>query len=747
VDPLIEQITKETSGLILVAGMDARQYQDQVHIISSGRTGFFRILARQILEQHPNISATVVAGSRDVFRVTRSARRRVDMQRVHSTIRYSDLIPVVAKRHRLLVVDHLIPDNAAVIFEAANNGALLITQMDTNFRGYDVGRSLQEWGVPLSHINSLRWVITVQRIPILCHCKRTGRPDAMLVDAIQRRHPNLKINLEIEYAIPGACDDCENTGRHSEITAFDFYKANPDRTFGDPSLLPLAEYMLGLAEQSLLPLNDLLYIDSDQQMRTYKLLVAAESALAGSKAALERQAIELETANQVLKNRTAELVSLQEIGQALIGSNTLRDLARQVCRQASQLCGADRAIFYFLKNGKDADVLATHGWAPGRVPLRVTAQEACDPDAGPTPSVYNHWPPGVKARHPDVEGATLKAGLRIPLIAQGQPVGAMIVHNTTHPHFHPGAVALMQTFANQAAIAIQRAGLIENLQQKISQLEAAQAGLAQKERMDRELELARQVQQAVLPQTFPEISGYRFAAQNRPARQVGGDFYDVIDLGNGNFGLVVADVSDKGIPAAVYMALTRSLMLAEARREVSPVAVLRNVNELLRELGRARMFVTVFYGIVDGKSRMLTYARAGHDRPILVRDGDVHELIGDGVLLGYLGSEHLHLTEESLALEVGDRLILYTDGLTDTVSPDGLRFDRTGFHSLLQQMGHLPVGKLCQVIFESLIAYQDSAEQFDDMTLLVMQVDPNMTNNFSKISSNGCGQAKTGQVI
>ena len=241
--------------------------------------------------------------------------------------------------------------------------------------------------------------------------------------------------------------------------------------------------------------------------------------------------------------------------------------------------------------------------------------------------------------------------------------------------------------------------------------------------MVRELELAREVQQAVLPQTFPEIPGYHFAAQNRPARQVGGDFYDVIDLGAGRFGLVVADVSDKGMPAAVYMALTRSLMLAEARRADSPMAVLQNVNELLRELGRARMFVTVFYGIVDGPSRKLTYTRAGHDRPLLLREGEARELSGDGVFLGFLGAEHLHLTEESLELQPDDRLVLYTDGLTDTTSPQGTRFDRARLYDLLQEKGNLPADKLCDAVFEALIDYQGTAEQFDDMTLLVVEID------------------------
>jgi sigma-B regulation protein RsbU (phosphoserine phosphatase) len=488
---------------------------------------------------------------------------------------------------------------------------------------------------------------------------------------------------------------------------------------------------LGLIQQGLLPLHDLLRIESDQLHRTYQLFTSSEQALAESKITLERKIIELQASNRVLENRTEELISLQEIGQTLIGTSTLRELARQVCRQASSLCGADRAIFYFLRDDNHADVLATRGWAPGRVPLSVKADTICDPSLGPAPVHYNQWPPGVKPQHADVEGARLRAGLRIPLIAQGTPVGAMVVHSTTKSKFKPGAVALLQTFANQSAIAIQRAGLIENLQEKITQLEAAQEGLAQKERIEHELDLAHEVQQAVLPQTFPQIQGYSFAAHNEPARQVGGDFYDVIDLGNNRFGLVVADVSDKGMPAAVYMALTRSLIFAEARRGNSPVMVLQNVNEMLRELGRARMFVTIFYGIVDGASHEMKYARAGHDRPFLVRGTNIQELKGEGVLLGFLGSEDLFLTEETVKLKPADRLILYTDGLTDTTSPNGTRFDRQGLQNLLRDFIDLPANELCGAIFAALLAFQDNAEQFDDMTLLVVEVNaphPNTTD-------------------
>lgn len=724
VDPLIDQISHESTGLILFAGMDMRDQIDPAQFIPSGRTGIFRILVRQILEQNPKLTATVIAESRDVLRVPRGSRRRVSFELVDTTAGYNELIPAITHLNPgLVVIDRLSPENATSVLEAAQYGARIITQMDTVLRGAEVAYALQEWGVPEAHLRGLRWVVTVQRIPRLCACKRAMLPESLVVEAILRHYPNLEIDSELEYDVPGACEECEHTGRHNDITAFDFYQTDRDRSFTDSSVLPLEAYLLGLAKQGIIPLSDLLHIERDQRQRTYQLLTASKRSLAKTRSILDRKTIELETANRVLQNRTAELVSLQEIGQALIGSKSLRDLARQVCRLASQLCGADRAIFYFLGDGDNADVLATHGWAPGRVPLRIKAQDACDPDKGSEPTPFDHWPPGVKPRHADVEGTSLKAGLRIPLIAQGQPVGAMIVHSTSRAHFHPGAIALMQTFANQAAIAIQRAGLIENLQEKITQLEAAQDGLAQKERMVRELELAREVQQAVLPHTFPEIPGFHFAAHNQPARQVGGDFYDVIDLGAGRFGLVVADVSDKGMPAAVYMALTRSLMVAEARRESSPVAVLQNVNELLRELGRARMFVTVFYGVVDSRSRKLVYARAGHDRPLLLRGSDVLELSGDGVVLGFLSSQDLHLTEESLELNPADRLILYTDGLIDTISPDGARFDRGGLHTLLKDMGHLPANELCDAVFNALSEYQGTAEQFDDMTLLVVEVD------------------------
>jgi phosphoserine phosphatase RsbU/P len=136
------------------------------------------------------------------------------------------------------------------------------------------------------------------------------------------------------------------------------------------------------------------------------------------------------------------------------------------------------------------------------------------------------------------------------------------------------------------------------LAQAYSELQKAQAALVQKERLERELELARELQQTILPRDLPVWRGVSFAARSRSARQVGGDFYDVISLSKGRFGLIMADVSDKGMSAALYMALTRSLSYAEAKRNPSPLEVLLSVHRLLLEMSQADMFVTVFYGVL-----------------------------------------------------------------------------------------------------------------------------------------------------
>lgn len=150
--------------------------------------------------------------------------------------------------------------------------------------------------------------------------------------------------------------------------------------------------------------------------------------------------------------------------------------------------------------------------------------------------------------------------------------------------------------------------------------------------------------------------------------------------------------------------------------------MLTNVNRLLRELGEADMFVTVFYGVVEGAARRLTYTRAGHDRPLLAREGAVQELGGQGACLGFLEQDELNLSEEQVTLAVGDRLVLYTDGLTDVLAPDNRSFELGRLKALVGSKAGLSADELCAATFAELAAYQGTAEHYDDMTMLVVEV-------------------------
>ncbi len=268
--------------------------------------------------------------------------------------------------------------------------------------------------------------------------------------------------------------------------------------------------------------------------------------------------------------------------------------------------------------------------------------------------------------------------------------------------------------------------LIADLQQKnreliraYHELQQAQAALVEKERMEHEMQLARDLQQSILPNKFPNLPGVEFAARSIPARQVGGDFYDIFALDKHRVGLVIADVSDKGMPAALYMALSRSLIRAEARRTSSPRDVLMNVHRLLLEINRSNMFVTVFYGVLNIDQRRLTFVRAGHDLPLLVSParGECTFLRATGTLLGM--NVPIVLEEAFAEMQPGDFLVLYTDGVTDINSPSGELFGAERLREALCGISSITAQELCDMIFARLEQFQSGASQYDDITAAI----------------------------
>lgn len=281
---------------------------------------------------------------------------------------------------------------------------------------------------------------------------------------------------------------------------------------------------------------------------------------------------------------------------------------------------------------------------------------------------------------------------------------------------------LLKTLRNLDTLAIEDLqAKNEALRQAYLELQAAQVALVEKERLERELEIAADVQRKLLPASLPAYEDYRFAAYLDPARQVGGDLYDVMELDDEHLGLLIADVADKSVHAALFMAVSRTLFLVESARTRSPVAVAEAVHRgLLAVSPSADTFVTAIYGVLHRPSGLLRYVVAGHERPLRVRPGEATApLHGEGRFLGMLPD--LRLREYQALLQPGDHLVLFSDGVPDATSPQGERYGTERLTRLLDMHLDQGAGPLVESIREDLAAWIEDAAPFDDLTLLVVE--------------------------
>ncbi|MEM7330615.1 MAG: SpoIIE family protein phosphatase [Chloroflexota bacterium] len=260
----------------------------------------------------------------------------------------------------------------------------------------------------------------------------------------------------------------------------------------------------------------------------------------------------------------------------------------------------------------------------------------------------------------------------------------------------------------------------KELEQAYHDLKEAQAKLIEQERIQRELELAADMQKSLLPESLPQFDNYHFEAYLKPARDVGGDFYDVIDLENEHVGVLIADVADKGIHAALFMAVVRTLFVIESKRSLSPAEVALRVHHALFGVTTTDSFVTVFYGVVHRPTGRLSYVRASHDRPILAkRDGTLTELPGNGRFLGML--EDLQLEEYEIMLESGDRLIMYSDGVTDAENENKQNYGIERLKKTIAFKSNATADEVVKLIRQDVRHWMGSAAPIDDFTLLVME--------------------------
>jgi sigma-B regulation protein RsbU (phosphoserine phosphatase) len=255
---------------------------------------------------------------------------------------------------------------------------------------------------------------------------------------------------------------------------------------------------------------------------------------------------------------------------------------------------------------------------------------------------------------------------------------------------------------------------------------------AEKKRLEEEMRLAREIQMSLLPRGPLLIPGLTISAMCVPAREVGGDYYDILPLPDGRYGLLIADVSGKGMSAALYMAELKGLILSLSQIHASPRDLLVRANHLISEHLDSRSFITMTYAVIDPAAGRMTYARAGHTPLMFLPRGDADGsraqiLTPDGMVLGLRidRGERFEslLVEASLSFGPGDLLVLFTDGISEAMNEHADCFGEPRLAELLEEHAHLPFEELRERILREIDAFVGGAPQHDDMTMILLKVD------------------------
>lgn len=297
----------------------------------------------------------------------------------------------------------------------------------------------------------------------------------------------------------------------------------------------------------------------------------------------------------------------------------------------------------------------------------------------------------------------------VPLVSQGELIGLLCLGpRLSQQEYSADDRSLLNNLAAQATPAVRVAQLVRQ----------QEAEAQERERIEHELQVARLIQHTLLPKALPERPGWQLAAYYQPAREVGGDFYDFIELPDNKLGIVVGDVTDKGVPAALVMATTRSVMRSAAQQLDSPGQVLERVNDALCPDIPTNMFVTCLYAVLDTTTGHLRYANAGHDLPYRRHAGEASELRATGMPLGLMSG--MAYEEKEARLEPGDTLLLYSDGLVEAHSRTG---DMFGFPRTRELIGSFTqkADELIDFLLTELSHFTGPGwEQEDDITLVTI---------------------------
>jgi serine phosphatase RsbU (regulator of sigma subunit)/putative methionine-R-sulfoxide reductase with GAF domain/anti-sigma regulatory factor (Ser/Thr protein kinase) len=414
--------------------------------------------------------------------------------------------------------------------------------------------------------------------------------------------------------------------------------------------------------------------------------------------------------------------ALLQVAQAVANSNSLDETIGSIVRITPILVGVKACAVYLLETdqfhpthsygfSEEAQtVLWKRDFKAGDFPLLDSVQESSQMVVGLLPpGMSEDWLDPELARTEQETFYVLQTGdhllIGFPLMIKNDLFGVMLVEEDSDARrFRQKRVDIVSSIAQQVAFSIQN----EHLQRE----------MVIRERLEHEIHLARQIQKTFLPEHLPEINGWNLAATWITARQVGGDFYDVFELPRGRLGLFIADVSDKGIPAALFMALTRTLVRAVVFETPSPADALKRVNALIIPDNKQEMFVSSVYGVLTLETGVFTYANAGHNPPIwLSGEKRTMELLRrTGAALGII--EDMPMEDRTITLAPEDFLLLYTDGVTEAFSPEDETYGDERLQQALEGAQMTSARGVLDALEASVRKFMGPLPPADDLTML-----------------------------
>lgn len=415
-----------------------------------------------------------------------------------------------------------------------------------------------------------------------------------------------------------------------------------------------------------------------------------------------------------LRQRINELTAVYNVSTMLADARDLGSVLARTARVVCDVIDCKAASIRLVDEEADELVIkAVHNLSPeylGKGPIRLSLATIDHVALGPKGYEYvrdmAHDP---RVRYPkEAEREGITSMISIGMRYKGKSVGVLRLYTENEQTFSQLKIDLLKAVAAQAAAAIENARLLEET-------------LAS-ERLEKQVRMAADVQQRMIPSTPPPFSAADLAAVYVPCYELGGDFYDFITLGEENVGLVVADVSGKGVAASLIMAAVRAALRAQADNVYYLYEVVRRINVMLCRDTLPQEFVTLFYGVLDAPTRRLTYTNAGHPPPIILREGKVIELGSDDMVLGIDEAQiyRQHLVE----LQPGDTLLIYTDGLTDAMNYPQETFGRARVLEAFKRAAASGTDAegIAQSILWDLRKFVGISKRTDDVTMIVARI-------------------------